>query len=67
MNGFDQVDGLIFKKRHKSDNVDSPVRKRVRNGSGTWSIGSRNSTYGESFLEIYSIIFDFNTKLNFML
>ena len=61
MNGFDQVDGIIFKKRHKSDNVDSPVRKRVRNGSGTLSIGNRNSTYGESFLEIYLIKFHLMT------
>ena len=63
MNGHqeqDEVDGgklgrILFQKgRHKSgDNVDSPVTKRIRNGSGPPKNGSpsskRNST-GEKYL-----------------
>ena len=65
MNGHqeqDEVDGgklgrILFQKgRHKSgDNVDSPVTKRIRNGSGPPKNGSpsskRNST-GEKYLYI---------------
>ena len=57
MNGHqeqDEVDGggigLIFqRRRHKSDNVDSPVTKRIRNGSGPPknSPGSKRNSTGE--------------------
>ena len=53
----DEVDGggigLIFqRRRHKSDQVDSPVTKRIRNGSGPPknSPGSKRNSTGEKKL-----------------
>ena len=48
----DEVDGGFFlRRRHRSDNVDSPVPKRIRNGSGPPknSPSSKRNSTGDIF------------------
>ena len=64
MNGSDVVDGInhigLFgrRSRHTSaDNTDSPIQRRIRNGSGPSSLlGSRrNSKANSSKLNIFDV------------